>query len=70
MASEPEKLNGVSPVATIPELTTNPPVAPAVCESKVRVDSPSVVTTLAVTPMLAALMALARPAIELTPLPA
>ena len=49
------------------EFTVNAPPDPAVCETSVRVDWPLLVTTPAVTPIAAALMALARPEIVLLP---
>jgi len=43
------------------ELTLSPPVEPSVCDISDKVDSPLLVTTVAVTPILAELIALARP---------
>ena len=48
-------------VATILEVAVNAPLDPAVCDSRVRLDLPLLVTTLAVYPRLAALMASATP---------
>jgi hypothetical protein len=60
-----EELRAVSLVATTLELTVNAPLEPAVCEISESVDPPSLVTTLAVTPMSAELIALATPEIVL-----
>jgi len=57
-------------VATIPDVTVRAPLEPAVPESSVSVDWPFAIDTPAVTPILAALMAAARPAMELTVPPA
>ena len=56
------ELRSVSLVATTVELTVNAPLDPSVPEVNSRVDSLSLVTTVAVTPMPAELMALASPA--------
>jgi len=60
-----EEVSGVSLVATMLEVTASAPLEPAVCEISERVDSPSLVITLAVTPMSAELIALATPEIVL-----
>ena len=51
------------------EATLSAPWFPAVCEVSVSVDSPSLVSTAAVTPILAELIADAMPESVLTPLP-
>ena len=50
------------PVLVTVEVTDKAPVDPSVPDTSVRLDWPLLVTTPAVTPMLAALMAAARPA--------